>query len=83
MINIDYHAESVWNTLALHRFYIHIEEVKRALTPVLDEVYRTAYERGIADQINAITSNKMEVPTILSEEIINDENVTLKEFIEG
>lgn len=54
MLNIDFHSEAVWQGLALHRYHIHLEEVKRVLTPVLEEVYRVGYDRGTADNYNAV-----------------------------
>lgn len=39
MIQHDYYANKLWHGLALHRFHIHVEEVKRILSPILEEVY--------------------------------------------
>ena len=54
MINLQLHAEQLWQGLAMHRFHVHVEEVKRVLSPVLEEVYRFGYQRGVADSSNNI-----------------------------
>lgn len=66
MINLDYHAESVWQALSLSRFHVHIEEVKRVLMPVLEEVYQNGRNVGIADQVNRLS------PDSVKEEIHNE-----------
>lgn len=54
MINIELHAEQLSRGLALYRFHIHMDEIKRALQPILQDVYDIGYDRGIADSYNSL-----------------------------
>ena len=78
MIQIDFHTDSLYNSLALGRYFIHQEEIKRALTPILTEVYRIGYERGIADYINELGVNevsKILTTTPVEEDVKEESNV--------
>lgn len=55
MIQHDFHANKFWSGLALHRFHIHLEEVKRELMPILQEVYQIGYDRGVADSYHSLS----------------------------
>lgn len=72
MVNLDFHSESVWQGLALHRFNIHKEEVKRVLKSIVDEVYRIGYDRGVADNYNNLIEENYDMSSMLPAESVSD-----------
>lgn len=62
MFHTEMYAEQVYNSLALHRYHMHKEEVKRALLPILTDVYNIGYGIGVADEQNNLTRTDVSEP---------------------
>lgn len=49
MIPLDSYIDQLFNNLALGRFFFHKEEVRKAVQPIFDEIYKIGYDQGVAD----------------------------------